>query len=188
VSDEPFKILGISGSLRKGSFNSGLLRAAAESCPEGVDLEIFDLIAIPPYNADVESEGFPEPVRQLAERIKTSDAVLIASPEYNFGMTGVLKNALDWVSRPGLHGPLRHKPVAIMGASSGNWGTVRSQLQLRQALASAIEAYALLRPEVMVPRASSAFDDDGNLQDEDVRERVRGLIEALITWARRLDA
>jgi chromate reductase len=187
MSDEQFTIVAFSGALRKRSFNSGLLRAAQQVAPDGVTIEIHDLIDIPLYNGDVEAAGIPESVQRLADHVRAADAVLIASPEYNYGMSGVLKNALDWISRPALHYPLRHKPVAIMGASGGNWGTVRSQLQLRQTLGSMIDAYTLSKPEVMVPRASSAFDDDGNLEDDDVRERVRGLVEALVDWARRVD-
>lgn len=187
MSDEQFKIVAFSGSLRKDSVNTGLLRAAVEVAPPDVNIEIHDLNTIPLYNGDVESQGIPEGVTALAHAIRDADAVIIASPEYNYGMTGVLKNALDWISRPALHGPLRQKPVAIMGASGGNWGTSRSQLQLRQTLSSGIDAYTLPKPEIMVPRAPSVFDDDGNLQDDDVRERIRSQVEALVHWARRLE-
>ncbi|RIK40149.1 MAG: hypothetical protein DCC58_14325 [Chloroflexi bacterium] len=187
MSDEPFHILAFSGSLRQHSFNSGLLRAAQQVTPDHVVIEIHHLGDIPLYDADVEAAGVPEPVRAFAEKIRAADAVLIATPEYNYSFPGVLKNAIDWVSRPAVQTPLRRKPVAIMGAAGGQWGTVRAQLHLRQVLASAIEAYTLVKPEVMVPRAGSVFDDHGNLEDDDVRDRVRALVEALVDWARRLE-
>lgn len=186
MNDETFRILAFSGSLRKASFNTGLLRAAEQVTPDDVTIDIHDLADIPLYDADVEAAGVPEGVLTLASKIRAADAVLIATPEYNYGVPGVLKNALDWISRPAVHNPLRRKPVAIMGASGGNWGTARAQLQLRQTLASGIEAYTLIKPEVMVPRASTVFDDQGNLEDDDVRERIRALVEALVDWSRKL--
>jgi chromate reductase len=187
VSDgETFKILGFAGSLRKASFNRGLLRAASQATPAGAELEIYDLLDIPLYNGDVEAAGVPQPVQEFAERVRAADAVLIASPEYNYGMSGVLKNALDWVSRASVRNPLRHKPVAIMGASGGNFGTARSQLQLRAVLASQIDAWTLGKPEVLVPRAGTLFDDLGNLEDDETRERVAALVAALVDWAGRL--
>ena len=123
-----FQILGIAGSLRLASYNRGLIRAAQQVAPDGVEIAAFDLLPIPLYNADVEAEGAPAPVRDLKERIRAADALLIATPEYNYSIPGVQKNAIDWASRPPQDSPLRHKPIGLMGASPGGFGTVRSQL------------------------------------------------------------
>ena len=128
------KILGISGSLRERSYNTALLRAAAELVPPDAEIELFDLAAIPLYNDDVESAGDPAPVAELRAAVAEADALLLATPEYNRGTSGVLKNAIDWLSRPALASVLRWKPVAIMGASSGRGGTRRAQQQVRDAL------------------------------------------------------
>lgn len=126
------RVFGISGSLRKGSYNTALLRAAKELAPEGMQIEIYEgLGAIPPYNEDVREQGWPEPVRELRERIAAADALLVVTPEYNYSIPGVLKNAIDWASRPP-NPPMAGKPAAIMGASGGNFGTARAQLHLRQ--------------------------------------------------------
>jgi len=124
-------VLGISGSLRKASYNTALLRPASELLPRGMTLEVFDLSSIPLYNDDVRALGFPKPVQEFRSRIAAADALLIATPEYNFSIPGVLKNAIDWASRPP-DPPLDGKPLAIMGASTGNFGTVRAQMHLRQ--------------------------------------------------------
>ncbi len=167
-SDEArFRILGIPGSLRRGSYNRGLLRAAVEVAPEGVEIQIAELGQIPLYNADVEANGAPEPVRELKDWIARVDALLIATPEYNYSIPGVLKNAIDWASRPPSETPLRHKPIALMGFVF-------------------TESFVMLKPELMVPRAPELFDADGNLQDPAIRDRVRAVIEALIGWTRRL--
>src|SRR5687767_4059968 len=108
MTNEQFRILGIPGSLRRASYNRGLLRAARQDAPEGVEISEFDLLLIPPYNGDVEAEGDPPPVRELKERIRRADALLIAAPEYNYSIPGVLKNAIDWASRPPQDSPLRH--------------------------------------------------------------------------------
>ena len=128
-----FRLLGIPGSLRTGSYNRALLRAAAEVLPPGVGLDLLPLNDIPPYNADVQSEGDPAPVEELKRRIEAADALLIATPEYNYSIPGVLKNALDWASRPAKTSCLRKKPVGIIGASGGesgpsgpNWRFARS--------------------------------------------------------------
>ena len=181
----PFRILGFAGSLRRGSYNRGLLRAAQQVAPEGVEIEIAALDEIPPYNQDVQSQGDPEPVRLFKERIRAADALLIATPEYNYSIPGVLKNALDWASRPAAESVLRRKPVAIMGASTGRMGTVRAQLALRQVFVFT-ESLALLKPEVLVSGAAGLFDADGNLLDDETRRRVRELLEALVEWTQRL--
>src|ERR687888_2700954 len=131
------RVLGISGSLRRDSYNSGLLRAAADVLPSGVDLEVFDgLKAIPPYDADDDTELAVAPVTALREAIAAADAVLIATPEYNASIPGVLKNALDWASRPFPDNVLRNKPVAVIGASTGMFGAVWAQAEARKVLAS----------------------------------------------------
>ena len=186
--NEPLQVLGIAGSLRKGSYNRGLLRAAVELAPESLQIETYeDLGLIPPYNADVEAEGDPAPVRQLKERIRAADALLIASPEYNYGIPGVLKNAIDWASRPPQSSPLRHKPIAIMGASTGNFGTARAQLALRQTFIFT-KSLVLPEPEVYVFRAAERFDDAANLRDQSTRDHVQRLVEALARWVQGLRA
>ncbi len=182
MSSDLFHILGIAGSLRQGSYNRGLLRAAQEVAPEGVVIDLFDLALIPPYNADVEAKGDPDTVRQLKEHIRAADALLIATPEYNYSIPGVLKNAIDWASRPPATHALRHKPVALMGASGGRGGTIRAQLALRQVFVFT-ESYALLRPEILMANAATLFDNDANLVDGETRQRINALIQALIEWA-----
>lgn len=180
------KVLGIAGSLRAGSYNRGLLRAAIEVAPAGVELRIFDsLAAIPPYNADVEAKGDPEPVAAFKAAIAAADALLIATPEYNYGVPGVLKNAIDWASRPPGKSVLNRKPAAIMGATPGGTGTARAQLALRQSFVFT-ETYVLLRPEVLVARAQEKFDAEGRLTDEPTRRFVGQLLEALVAWTGRL--
>jgi len=186
VGETPFRILGIAGSLRRGSYNRALLRAAVELAPEGVEIGAFERLGeIPPYNEDVRQQGDPEPVRALKEAIAAADALLIATPEYNYSIPGVLKNAIDWASRPAPDSVLRYKPVAIMGASPGNFGTVRCQLALRQVFVFA-ESYVLLKPEVMVFGAQDRFDADGRLTDETTRDLIRRQLEALVEWAVRV--
>jgi len=177
-------VLGFSGSLRKGSYNTALLAAAADFLPGGMTLETFDLSPIPLYNEDVRAAGYPGPVRAFRERIAAADAILIATPEYNFSMPGVLKNALDWASRPP-DPPLSGKPVAIMGASTGNFGTVRSQLHLRQVCVYT-NMLPVNKPEVLVSRAQEKFDAEGRLTDETTRGFVRDLLAALADWTVRL--
>ncbi|NLE11039.1 MAG: NAD(P)H-dependent oxidoreductase [Actinobacteria bacterium] len=183
MSKSATHILGIAGSLRAGSFNLGLLRAAAELAPEGVGLEIVTLHDIPPYNADVQSLGDPGVVLDLKQHVAEADAVLIASPEYNYSIPGVLKNAIDWVSRPPKLSPLRKKPVGIMGASGGESGTMRGQLALRQVFVF-LDSYVMAQPELRVTKAAERFDSEGALTDEELRERLRAYLAALVEWAR----
>lgn len=178
------RILGISGSLRKGSFNSGLVRAAAELLPDNVTFETFDLSPIPLYNADHDGEAAPEAVRSLKARIAAADALLIATPEYNYSIPGVLKNAIDWASRPPKESPLNGKPLGIMGAG-GVMGTVRAQMALRQ-VAVFTNMHPLNKPEVLISRAWEKFDANGNLTDETSRQAVRDLLESLTRWTRLL--
>jgi chromate reductase, NAD(P)H dehydrogenase (quinone) len=181
----PFTILGIAGSLRRASFNRGLIRAAVEVAPAGIVVEPFDLDDIPMFNADIEALGDPAPVAALKAAIAGSDALLIASPEYNHCVPGVLKNAIDWASRPARRSALTGTPVAIMGASTGGGGTARAQAHLRDGL-SYTNGYVLPLPEVLVGSATGRFDEAGNLTDDDVRVEVRDLLVALEAWTRRM--
>ena len=180
-----FQVLGIAGSLRRASYNRALLRAAEQLAPDGIDVRSFDLLPIPLYNADVEAEGDPAPVRELKEQIRAADALLIASPEYNYSVSGVLKNAIDWASRPPSDSVLRHKPIAVLGASPGGFGTVRSQLALRQVFVFT-KSLVLPEPELYVSAAHEKFDRDGNLTDDVTRRRIGMLLDALVAWTRRV--
>jgi chromate reductase len=179
----PVHVLGFSGSLRRGSYNTALLRAAAALVPDGMVLETFDLAPIPLYNEDIRTEyGFPEAVAAFRERIAAADALLIVTPEYNHSMPGVLKNALDWASRPPDR-PLNEKPAAIMGASTSVGGTTRAHEHLRQVLAF-LNVHPLNKPEVLVARAQEKFDAEGHLADETTRQTVAQLLENLLIWTR----
>ena len=171
-------ILGISGSLRRGSYNRRLLRAAREVAPEWVELDVFEIGQLPLFSEDIESEGDPAPVLELKRRIRESDALLIATPEYNGSMPGALVNATDWASRPPRGSALRGKPVAVMGAAGGSGGAANAQEALRGVL-ERIGASVLRAPVVAVGRARDAFDADGKLVDERVREQIRELVYSL---------
>jgi chromate reductase, NAD(P)H dehydrogenase (quinone) len=181
---ENFTILGLSGSLRKGSYNSALIRIAEEEKPPGTQFVIADIADIPLYNEDVRLQGEPAPVALFKEQIRTADALLIATPEYNYSLPGVLKNALDWASRPPETSPLSDKPVAIMGAG-GMMGTARAQYHLRQVCVFT-NMHPMNKPELFIRRAAEKFDGEGNPRDPLIRDRVRNLIEALISWTIRL--
>jgi chromate reductase len=155
--------------------------------PKDIEIELTDLAAIPLFNADVEAKGDPEPVREFKERIRAADALLIATPEYNYNIPGVLKNAIDWASRPPADSVLRQKPIALMGASPGRFGTTRAQLALRQVFVFT-DSLVLIKPELMVSGAAQLFDTEGNLWDEETRRRVRGLLEALRDWVHRVES
>ena len=176
----------ISGSLRGGSYNTAALRAAAELAPQGVTIVEEGLADIPIYNEDVKAAGFPAAVIRLQQAIASADAVLIATPEYNYSVSGVLKNAIDWVSRtdPQL---FANKPVAIMGASPGALGTARAQYDLRKIFVY-LDAHLLNKPEVMISTAQTRFDADGKLSDEATRKIVASLMTALRDWTHRLQA
>jgi chromate reductase len=177
-------ILGIAGSLRKASYNRGTLRAASEMIPPGHRLEQFDLDGIPLYNQDHEGQ-LPTRVQQLKMSIVAADAILIVTPEYNNSVSGVLKNAIDWASRPYGANAWNGKPLAIMGASPGMLGTVRAQYHLRQ-MCVFLNMFPLNAPEVMIANATEKFDRDGNLTDEATRKRIVAMLEALISWTRKL--
>jgi chromate reductase, NAD(P)H dehydrogenase (quinone) len=185
MPDAPVKVLGFAGSLRRGSLNRLLLRAAVDLAPPGLTIETFDLSEIPLYNGDVEAQGDPPPVAAFKDAIRAADAILVATPEYNYGVPGVLKNAIDWASRPPSGSVLNDKPAAIMGASPGGFGTTRAQLQLRQVFCFT-RTLPLPHPEVLLARAADNFDADGRLTDEKTREFVRALLVALQAWAVRL--
>jgi chromate reductase, NAD(P)H dehydrogenase (quinone) len=185
LDKKPFRILAIAGSLRQGSFNRGLLRAAQEVAPDWVEVRFFDIGQLPFFNEDVEAAGDPEQVRQFKDAITASNAVLIATPEYNGVMPGVLANAIDWASRPTGHSVLRNKPVAIMGAVLGTSGSANAQAALRGVLGR-IGAIVVPDPQVLVPRASRVFDEHVDLRDEGTREDIRQLVEAVANWCRRV--
>jgi chromate reductase, NAD(P)H dehydrogenase (quinone) len=180
------KVLAISGSLRTDSFNTRLVRAARELAPDGMTIDMTDLAPLPLYNDDVRAAGYPPAVAAFREAIRAADALLIATPEYNYSVSGVLKNAIDWASRPPDQ-PLAGKPLAIMGASGGLSGTMRAQYHLRQ-IAVFVDLLPLNKPEVMVRSAADKFDASGALTDEDTRIHVRKLLEALAAWTGRLRA
>ena len=170
-------VVGIVGSLRRESYNRKLLVAAQQLAPAGMEIEEVPLTGIPLFNQDEESPT-PPAVQQLKEQIRAADAVLIATPEYNYSIPGVLKNALDWMSRPLAENPFERKPVAIIGATTGNFGTLRAQLHLRQVLFY-LNADVLSRPEVLVSRAAEKLGSDGTIADPVTRELLRQLLEAL---------
>ena len=177
------KVLAISGSLRRGSFNSSLLRAAKELAPNGMHIEIYEgLREIPPYDNDVHEKGDPVIIRALKASIAAADGLLIATPEYNYGIPGVLKNAIDWVSRP--ENPMNGKPTAIMGASPGNFGTVRAQLALRQSFLFTNNA-VMSRPELLVFGANKRFSESGKLTDEDTKRFLLEFLQAFEQWIAR---
>ena len=177
--------MGLCGSLRRGSFNRMALRAAAELVPAGMSIDIYDGLAdIPPYNDDVREKGYPANVQALRDRIAAADAVLFVTPEYNYSVPGILKNAIDWASRPPSQ-PFDGKPVAIMGASMGLFGTARAQYHLRQTCVF-INAFPVNRPEVMIAQAQNKFDKDGRLTDEPTRKFIGDLLVSLADWTRRL--
>jgi chromate reductase, NAD(P)H dehydrogenase (quinone) len=180
------RVCGIAGSLRKASYNRALLRAAMELAPAGMEIVAFDRLRdVPLYDADVEAAGDPEPVAALKTAIRSADALLVVTPEYNYGVPGVLKNAIDWASRPPTASVLNGKPAAIMGASPGRTGTARAQLALRQSFVFT-QTLVMPGPELLVAEASKRFSEDGRLTDETTRRFVRELLERLAAWTTRL--
>jgi chromate reductase len=180
-------VLGISGSLRKGSYNTALLRTARLLKPDGMTLDIANTIGdLPLYNDDIRQEGYPPDVQDLRERVGAADALIFATPEYNHSVPGVLKNAIDWLSRPPSP-PLDGKPAAIIGASTGPFGTARAQPHLRQIL-TACNAHVLNRPGVLVMTAGRKFNAEGYLQDETGQKFLRQLLRALAAWTQRISS
>ena len=182
--NNPLVILGIAGSLRKQSFNRALLRAAQELTPEGARMDIFELDGIPPFNQDNEATP-PAIVADLKQQVRNADAILLVTPEYNYSVPGVLKNAIDWASRPYGESAWNGKPVALMGATVGTLGTARAQYHLRQMFVF-LNMYAVNQPEVMLSNAHKHFDDNGKLIDETAKKLMRQLLEELMNWTRRL--
>ena len=187
MNHKDFQIIGLAGSLRRASFHRGILRAAHEVGPEWMSCESFDLSHIPYFNQDIEDEGIPEPVKELREKIRTHDAVLMATPEYDYAIPGVLTAALDWALRSRYDPtPFRHRPVGIVGASPGGGGTASGQMVLRQILLHP-PAYVMPEPQMLIPFSRQKFDPQtGDLVDEVTRDRLRRFLEALVDWSERV--
>lgn len=176
------KILGIAGSLRHNSYNRAALKAAAGLVPENAEIEIFDLNGIPGFNEDIEQ---PAKITELKERLRASDAVLFVTPEYNYSIPGVLKNAIDWASRPYGDSAWEGKPCAIMGASSGMIGTARAQYHLRQTLVF-LNMFPINKPEVMIGNCAEKFDTEGNIIDEKTKSIIGKMLTSLVDWTGRV--
>jgi chromate reductase len=185
VMDKKVHILGFAGSLRKQSYNRSLLSAATEMVPGDATLEIFDLEGIPPFNQDLEQQP-SEQVREFKAKIRAADAILIVTPEYNYSIPGVLKNAIDWASRPYGDNAFDGKPVAVMGASPGMTGTARAQYDLRRSFVF-LNMFPLNQREVMVPFAQDKVDSNGRVTDEKTRKKIRELLESLVAWTKRME-
>ncbi|WP_394823345.1 NADPH-dependent FMN reductase [Pendulispora albinea] len=175
-----FRVLGIAGSLRKASYNRALLRAASELAPSGLTIEMVEIGNIPFYDGDVEAQGLPASVQELRERILAADGLLFATPEYNYSIPGVLKNAIDWFSRPPSP-PSDRKPVGIIGASGGNGGTMRAQYHLRQ-VGVMLNWRTFNKPEVFIARAQDKFDAEGKLTDEATRKVLAQHLQEFYDW------
>jgi chromate reductase len=179
------RVAGICGSLREGSLNKGLLRAAAELAPAGMEIRIYPRLGdLPPYNDDVFQKGDPEPAADMKKFIGDAGAMLIVTPEYNYGVPGVLKNAVDWASRPAGKSVLNRKPAAIMGCSPGLGGTIRAQHVLRQSFVFT-DTYVMSQPEIKIPSAAPLFDASAKLTDEKTREYVKTFLQAFAKWIER---
>lgn len=178
------KILGIAGSLRQASYNRALLRAAQSLAPPEAEIEVFELDDIPGFNQDDESNPPPK-VAALKAKVRAADAILFVTPEYNYSIPGVLKNAIDWASRPYGDSAWSGKPVAIMGASIGGTGTARAQYHLRQTFVF-LNMHALNQPEVMVANATSKFDEQGNYLDAAGKQLISQLLKELVKWTKLL--
>jgi chromate reductase, NAD(P)H dehydrogenase (quinone) len=183
---EPIRILGIAGSLRQQSFNRAALRAAQQLAPTGTAFETFELEGIPPFNQDKEREP-PQAVVQFKQAILRADAILFVTPEYNYSIPGVLKNAIDWASRPYGESAWNGKAAAIMGASVGALGTARAQYHLRQVFVF-LNMYAVNQPEVMIGNAAERFDSNGNLIDEKTKSLITDLLKSLVETTKRTRA
>ena len=184
--NNPFVILGIAGSLRRDSYNRAALRAAQQLTPENTRIEIFDIDGLPGFSQDFEAEP-PAKVIEMKQRIRSADAILFVTPEYNYSVPGVLKNAIDWASRPYGDSAWSGKPVAVMGASVGMLGSARAQYHLRQMFVF-LNMYPVNQPEVMISSAAKRFDEQGNLTDDTTKKLIRQLLEELVNWAKRLQS
>jgi chromate reductase len=183
VNERPLVILGIAGSLRTGSYNRSLLRAAQALTPSGLSLTTFDLIDVPLYNGDVEARGDPSAVGELKQAIREADGVLMVTPEYNHGVPAVMKNAVDWASRPPRNAPLSRKAVGIVGASPGMTGSARGQSQLRQAF-EFTNSFCMPQPELLVFKAHEKFDERGELIDPATAQYLARYLAAFAFWVR----
>ena len=183
---DPVRILGIAGSLRRQSYNRAALRAAVDLVPPGTLLEIADISGLPGFNQDDEQNP-PAKVVELKKQIRAADAILIVTPEYNYSIPGVLKNAIDWASRPYGDSAWSGKSVAVMGASTGAIGTARAQYHLRQCFVF-LNMHPLNQPEVMIANAPERFDAQGSLTHEPTKQIIRHLLENLVAWTLRLRA
>jgi chromate reductase, NAD(P)H dehydrogenase (quinone) len=184
MSDSGISVLGICGSLRKASYNTAALRTAIALKPAAMSVTVADISQIPPYNEDVRAQGFPPPVETLRRQIAAADALLFACPEYNYSMSGVLKNAIDWASRPPDQ-PFAGKPCAIIGAAAGMAGSARAQYDLRRSCVF-LDMHPLNKPEVLIGQAQTKFDAEGNLLDEVAKNLIRDLMAALVGWTRQI--
>jgi chromate reductase len=183
---DQLRIIACAGSLRERSYNRALLRAATAMAPPGVRIEQWDRVAeVPPYNQDVQDAGPPEVVEALRSSIDRADAMLFVTPEYNYGVPGFLKNAIDWASRPAGRSVMNGRPAGIMGASTGPFGTVRGQLQLRTNLQS-IGVLVMPQPQVLVMNAKERFDDDLNVKDDTTKKVIGGFLDAFTTFMRQV--
>jgi len=180
----PIRILGIAGSLRRDSYNRATLRAAIELAPVDASIDIFELDGIPGFNQD-EEQNPPAKVVELKRRIREAGAILFVTPEYNYSVPGVLKNAIDWASRPYGDSAWNGKPAAIMGASVGTIGTARAQYHLRQMMVF-LNMFPVNQPEVMIGNASEKFDAQGNLTNDVAKRFIRQLLQNLVDWTRRI--
>jgi chromate reductase len=181
---KPVRILGIAGSLRRDSYNRATLRAATELCPDGAAIETFELEGIPGFNQDDEQNP-PAKVVELKKLVREVNAILFVTPEYNYSVPGVLKNAIDWASRPYGDSAWSGKPAAIMGASVGAIGTARAQYHLRQMMVF-LNMFPVNQPEVMIGNASERFDAQGNLTNDTAKQFIRQLLQNLVDWTRRI--
>ena len=176
------KIVGISGSIRKKSLNTFLLKAAADLAPDGISFEVVKINAIAPYNEDMDNEDKPIAITEYLNKIDEADVILFTSPEYNHGMSGVLKNAIDWASRPAFQSPLLNKPYGILTASKSPVGGARAQADLKNVLSSTL---SVIYPanEYLLPNAHEKFDENGKLVDDTAIRRLKRYIEGLVSWA-----
>jgi chromate reductase len=179
------KVLAIVGSLRKNSFNRMAVHAAQELAPPDVTFEFAEIGDLPLYNQDVEDAGAPESVKRLKAQVKAADAILFASPEYNYSMSGVMKNAIDWVSRPPAENAFNGKPCGIMSASTGMLGGARGQYHLRQS-AVFVNLHVMNKPEIVIAKAAEKFDVNGKLTDEATRKMLSTFMKSLKDWTERL--
>jgi chromate reductase len=186
MAPAPLRFLAISGSLRKASYNSAALVALQKVAPSHLSIEIADVSAFPLYNDDVRLVGYPAAVETLRAQITAADAVIFATPEYNFSVSGVLKNAIDWASRPPSQ-PFDGKPIAILGASLGPTGTARAQYDLRKMMVF-LNAFPINKPEVMINFAKDKFNGDGELTDETTRGFLQQMLASLEAWTLKLRA